>query len=235
MFLDEALADVAALDAEFKRTGKLSGPFHGLSIAMKDNFMIRGQPTTVGMTSLCEEMNSILPSLINESSEGRTSGENTGSESVHPSSLPESIFVTILRRLGAVLYVKTNVAPAMIMPETVNHVFGRTVNPHNRLLGAGGSSGGASALAAVSNVISILSDVGGSIRMPASFMWVYSLKPMLGRFPTYGGKLVLSGFELACGVNGPICSDLTSLEFYCRHIVNSEPWMLDPKMVEIPW
>lgn len=46
------------------------------------------------------------------------------------------------------LYAKTNVPATLMMGETVNNVFGRTLNPHNRTLTPGGSSGGESALIA---------------------------------------------------------------------------------------
>jgi amidase len=59
-----------------------------------------------------------------------------------------STLVEMLKDAGAVLYVKTNVPTAMMIAETVNNVFGRTVNPLNRKLTSGGSSGGESALIA---------------------------------------------------------------------------------------
>lgn len=57
-----------------------------------------------------------------------------------------SALVDILKAAGAVFYVKTNVPTAMMIAESVNNVFGRTVNPLNRALTSGGSSGGESAL-----------------------------------------------------------------------------------------
>lgn len=63
----------------------------------------------------------------------------------HPASYNATL-VDILQDAGAVLYVKTNVPTAMMIAETVNNVFGRTLNPRNRKLTSGGSSGGESAL-----------------------------------------------------------------------------------------
>jgi amidase len=57
-----------------------------------------------------------------------------------------SPLVDILKDAGAVIYVKTNVPTAMMIAETVNNLFGRTLNPMNRSLTSGGSSGGESAL-----------------------------------------------------------------------------------------
>lgn len=67
----------------------------------------------------------------------------------------------LLRQAGAVFYVKTNVPTAMMIAESVNNVFGRTVNPRNRNLTSGGSSGGESALLAFGgSVIGVGTDIG---------------------------------------------------------------------------
>ena len=59
------------------------------------------------------------------------------------------------------LYVKTNVPTAMMMGETVNNVFGRTLNPRNRRTASGGSSGGESALLALKgSPLGVGSDIG---------------------------------------------------------------------------
>lgn len=72
-----------------------------------------------------------------------------------------STLIDILLETGAVLYVKTNVPTAVMLPETVNNVLGRTVNPLNRNLTPGGSSGGESALIAFGGSrIGIGSDIG---------------------------------------------------------------------------
>ncbi|KAM9924247.1 hypothetical protein OXX59_004665 [Metschnikowia pulcherrima] len=123
----------------------------------------------------------------------------------------------------------------MMMPETNNHIYGNTTNPFNRLLSAGGSSGGGASLAALSNVIAVSTDIGGSIRIPASFSKVFSLRPTFGRFPTYGARSGLPGLESVNSVNGPICKDIDTLEFYSRAVVDGKPWMYDPKMIQIPW
>jgi amidase len=60
----------------------------------------------------------------------------------------DSALATLLQNSGAVFYVKTNVPTAMMIAESVNNTFGRTVNPMNRNTTSGGSSGGESALIA---------------------------------------------------------------------------------------
>ena len=208
VFYDAAINQAEELDLFQKESGKTLGPLHGLPIAMKDNFNIKGEATTVGIVNWCFKP------------EKATS---------------DSSLVEMLREMGAVFYVKTNVPVAMMMPETNNHIYGNTTNPFNRLLSAGGSSGGGASLAALSNVIAVSTDIGGSIRIPASFSKVFSLRPTFGRFPTYGARSGLPGLESVNSVNGPICKDIDTLEFYSRAVVDGKPWMYDPKMIQIPW
>lgn len=58
----------------------------------------------------------------------------------------DSMLAKLIEDAGGILYVKTNVPTAMMIAETVNNVFGRTLNPRNRKTTCGGSSGGESAL-----------------------------------------------------------------------------------------
>lgn len=118
-FFDEAIESAKALDEQLNRTGQLKGPFHGLPISLKDNFNIKGKDSSVGFSS-----------LVND-----PAGYN-------------ATLVDVLENLGAVRYCKTNVPTAMMIPESVNNVFGRTISPLNRKVTSGGSSGGESALIA---------------------------------------------------------------------------------------
>jgi len=96
----------------------------------------------------------------------------------------------VLRAAGAVLLGKTNLSDLSVAPEASSHVGGATRNPHNPERTAGGSSGGAAA--AVADGMTSFdwgSDIGGSIRMPASFCGVHGLRlssetwPAKGYFP----------------------------------------------------
>lgn len=128
----QAVASSKALDAHFQQTGKPKGPLHGLPISIKDNFNVIGVDSTVGFASW------------------------VGHPAVYNATL-----VDILQDAGAVLYVKTNVPTAMMIAETVNNVFGRTLNPLNRKLTSGGSSGGESALIAFGgSPLGIGTDIG---------------------------------------------------------------------------
>ena len=73
----------------------------------------------------------------------------------------ESVLVSILRRAGAVLYVKTSVPQGLAACETFNNIIGRTVNPRNAGWASGGSSGGEGALLAIrGSVVGMGTDLG---------------------------------------------------------------------------
>ena len=137
---DNALKRAKELDAHFSKTGTTIGPLHGLPVSLKDNFNIKGFPSSVGFCAWALE------------------------PMKH-----DSTIVGVLRDLGAVAYVKTNVPTAMMIAESVNNCYGRTVNPHNRALTSGGSSGGESALIAMKgSPLGVGTDIGGSLRIPAA-------------------------------------------------------------------
>jgi amidase len=74
--------------------------------------------------------------------------------------------------------------PDLQMSDSYNHVFGQCVNSLNRNLISGGSSGGEAALvAAKGSILGIGTDIGGSIRIPASLCGLYGLNPSCGRQP----------------------------------------------------
>ena len=90
---------------------------------------------------------------------------------------------------GAIPFVKTNVPQTMFAFESVNPLWGRTLNPHNPAFGAGGSSGGEAALiGGGGSPLGLGSDVGGSLRIPTAFCGIYSLKPGAGRVSAFGAR-----------------------------------------------
>lgn len=100
--------------------------------------------------------------------------------------------VALLKTAGAIPIVKTNVPQTMFSFECCNPVFGRTVNPYNGAFTSGGSSGGEGALLSMDgSALGLGSDVGGSLRIPAAFCGIYSLKPSPLRVSSVGagGKI----------------------------------------------
>ena len=90
----------------------------------------------------------------------------------------ESLLVGILANLGAVFYVKTTTPTAMMMMETVSNVWGETRNAYHSGTTSGGSSGGEGVLLAMrGSPLGVGTDIGGSIRIPSAFNFLYGLKP----------------------------------------------------------
>jgi amidase len=144
--------------------------------------------------------------------------------------------VELLEKLGAVRYCKTNVPTAMMIAESVNNVFGRTVNPLNRRLTSGGSSGGESALIAFGgSPLGVGTDIGGSLRIPAACTGIFTLRPSFGRFTTQRCRSGLAGQEAVMSVNGPMAKTLDDISLFAKTVVDSEPWHVDPKVLPIPW
>lgn len=88
----------------------------------------------------------------------------------------DSVVVRIIREAGAVFFCRTAMPQTGFVLETVSNLWGRTMNPYNRLLGAGGSSGGDGALVAMRGCpIAPSTDAGGPIRAPAAFNGLYGI------------------------------------------------------------
>ncbi|KAK3117810.1 hypothetical protein LTR53_000498 [Teratosphaeriaceae sp. CCFEE 6253] len=207
VMFDAALKQAKKLDDHFARTGKVVGPLHGLPVSLKDNFNIPCYPSSVGFCAWALE-----PVKV------------------------ESTIVTMLRDLGAVAYVKTNVPTAMMIAESVNNVYGRTVNPLNRNLTSGGSSGGESALIAMNgSPLGVGTDIGGSLRIPAACTGIFTIRPSFGRYPHFDARTGMGGQEAIASVHGPMARSIADLRLFAEHVSNSSPWLKDPKCLPIPY
>ena len=205
----EALERARYLDEYLEKNGKSVGPLHGLPISLKDCFITAPHPSSIGMAA-----------FANEPLE------------------KDTLLVQILRDLGAVFYVKTNIPTAMMMMETNNNIWGETRNPLHKGLSPGGSSGGEGALIAFkASPLGIGTDIGGSVRIPAGWCHLYGLKPSFGRFPTYGGKSGIPGQEYILAVNGPMSRSLRTIQLYSESVLSepASPWTHDHKCLPIPW
>jgi amidase len=122
-----------------------------------------------------------------------------------------NIFVLRLEANGAVIYAKSNTPEFGTGGNTFNDVFGATRNPYDTALSAGGSSGGAAAaLASGTAWLAQGSDLGGSLRTPASFCGVTSLRPSPGLVTTSPG---LSPFDVY-SQTGPMARDVADLALF---------------------
>lgn len=149
---EEALDDARERDALTAR-GISLGPLHGIPIAVKDLMDVAGMRTTSGSRIYADHVASA-----------------------------DSVIVSKMRTAGAVFVGKTNVPEFGVGSHTFNEVFGVTRNPYDTSRSAGGSSGGAAA-AVTSGMLPVAdgSDLGGSIRNPASFGNLVGLRPTMGR------------------------------------------------------
>ncbi|HUY98478.1 MAG TPA: amidase [Verrucomicrobiae bacterium] len=151
---DTALARAADLDQQIVRAGPV-GALHGLPIAHKDLVDTAGVRTTYGSLLFANH----VPTR-------------------------DHLLVERTRAAGAVMMGKTNTPEFGMGSQTHNRIFGATRNPHDPSRTSGGSTGGgASALASGMIAIADGSDLGGSLRNPASFCNVVGLRPSPGRVP----------------------------------------------------
>ncbi|MEV6871760.1 amidase family protein [Amycolatopsis sp. NPDC051128] len=139
--------------------GDAVGPLHGVPMTIKDAFAVAGLPTTWGEPAFA----------------GRVADQ-------------DAVVVERLQAAGAIIVGKSNVHHLLAdFGQTVNPVYGRTVNPWDPARTPGGSSGGAAAaLATGLSYLEYGSDLAGSIRIPAAYCGVYGLKPTAGTVPLRG-------------------------------------------------
>lgn len=157
-FIGVEAALIAAKEADGRLArGEPVGPLHGLPHAVKDLALTAGVRTTFGSR--------VYKDLIpNE----------------------DALFVERLKAAGAIIIGKTNTPEFGAGSQTFNEIFGATRNPYDLTKTCGGSSGGAAvALACGMLPLADGSDLGGSLRNPASFCNVVGFRPSPGRVPSY--------------------------------------------------
>ena len=190
--LDEERARAAASAAdEATARGEALGPLHGLPFAFKDTHDVAGWRTTYGSPLFAEHV-------------------------------PETddLVVERIRAAGAVTIGKTNVPEFAAGSHTFNTVFGTTLNPIDPARSAGGSSGGA-ACAVRAGMVPLAdgSDMGGSLRNPASFCGVVGLRPSLGRVPSWP----TDNYWETLSVSGPLARDVDDLALLLSVVAGPDP------------
>ncbi|MDB5437206.1 MAG: Amidase, partial [Phenylobacterium sp.] len=154
--LERALERARAID-DLRMKGETLGLLAGLPMTVKDTLDVVGLPASSGLRSLRQRQ------------------------------AEDASVVKLARQAGAVIWGKTN-TPVMAGDwQTFNALYGTTNNPWDQARTTGGSSGGAAAaLATGVTALEIGSDIGGSLRIPASFCGVYSHKPTWGLVDQHG-------------------------------------------------
>lgn len=177
--LNEAEARAQAETADAARArGNALPPLHGVPITIKVNVDVAGQPTDNGVIPLKDFI-----------------------------AKEDSPVVANLKHAGAIIIGRTN-APAFSMRMfTDNALHGRTLNPLDKELTPGGSSGGAGAATATGiGPIAHGNDIGGSVRIPAYCNGVVGLRPGFARVPAFNPSGVQAGRPMGgilMSVQGP--------------------------------
>ena len=157
---EKAMREAELADRALAR-GDPIGPLHGLPHAVKDLVETEGIRTTKGSP--------IFRDFVPDR---------------------DALLVERLKAAGAIIMGKTNVPEFGAGSQTFNPVFGATRNPYDLARTAGGSSGGAAAALACGMVpLADGSDLGGSLRNPASFCNVVGFRPSPGRVPRWPAEL----------------------------------------------
>jgi amidase len=156
--IPRATKDAQAIDDARARGQKL-GALAGLPITIKDGFDVEEMPATSGN-----------PAFKNRAK-----------------TCADAAVVKTSRDAGAVIWGKTNVPLMLGDFQSYNDIYGTTNNPYDLTRTPGGSSGGAAAaLASGITTLEIGSDIGGSLRHPANYCGVFSLKPTWGALDQRG-------------------------------------------------
>ena len=187
---EQARATAAEFDAKRPRADALP-PLWGLPTAHKDLVQTRGVRTTFGSTLFANNVPDI-----------------------------DDLIVERMRAAGMISLGKTNTPEFGAGSQTFNRVFGATRNPYDETRTCGGSSGGAAvALAARMLPLADGSDLGGSLRNPASFCNVLGLRPTPGRVPAYPTQN--PWFDMS--VPGPMARSVDDIALFLSVLVGDDP------------
>ncbi|EXA30588.1 hypothetical protein FOVG_18044 [Fusarium oxysporum f. sp. pisi HDV247] len=208
----QAIQRAKELDTHLQVTGKVVGPLHGLPLTVKDHLDVEGHDSSAGIVSYCFD-----PAKSN------------------------SYLVQILVDAGAVVIAKTNVPQTCLASDSINVVFGRTLNAHKNTFGAGGSSGGeGTALAMGASLFGLGSDGAGSARMPAMANGVIGYRPSGYRLPMDGRAMFDPGM-IGVTQMGPVATfgfmghSVRDIRTVSKVVSDSKPWEYDPFLYPSPW
>src|ERR1043166_7863106 len=186
-----AMDDARALDRQIE-AGENPGPLAGVPVGIKDVTQVAGLRTTFGSPLYRDH----VPD-------------------------EDALVVQRLRAAGAIILGKTNTPEFAAGGNTWNDVFGRTRNPWNPAKSAGGSTGGG-AVALATGMIALAegTDLGGSLRIPASFCGVVGLRPSPGLVPTHPADWVWDTLQ----VTGPMARTAEDVALMLQAIAGPSPY-----------
>lgn len=180
------------------------GPLHGLPVTVKSSISTAGYRCEIG-------------TLLNRGDVAHEDAE----------------VVARLRAAGALILGTTNCPEFLMAYETANLLHGRTSNPWDLERSPGGSSGGESAaIAAGMSAAGLGSDSGGSVRVPAHFTGICSLKPTPGRIPGRGHLPPCVGPFAIFGAIGPMARTIEDVSLMFRTLSGQDA--SDPLSPPVP-
>lgn len=187
---EKALDDAKDLEKKVSKASKM-GLLHGLPAGIKDVTPVAGLRTTYGSP-------------------------------LYANHIPkeDALVVQRLKAAGAIILGKTNTPEFATGGNTFNEVFGRTRNPWNPELSAGGSTGGGAAgLATGMIALAEGTDLGGSLRIPASFCGVVGLRPSPGLVPTWPSDYLWDNMQ----VTGPMARTAEDVALMLQAVSGPSP------------
>ncbi|XP_072853687.2 vitamin D3 hydroxylase-associated protein isoform X1 [Pogona vitticeps] len=191
---------------EVKRQNK-KGLLYGVPVSIKDHIGCKGHISTCGLVQFLSTVEA-----------------------------DDSVIVKVLKKQGAIPFVKTNVPQSMVNYDCSNLIFGQTINPLNHKKSPGGSSGGEGALiAAGGSILGFGTDVAGSIRLPSSFCGICGLKPTGPRLSSLGLASPIAGMKSVTATIGPMARDVDSLALCMKALLCDELFHLDPSVPPMPF
>lgn len=192
----EQATQIAASWQDFAKANS-PGYLHGLPVLVKDLTAVKGLPFTEGSRIYKDRIAAANDALVD-----------------------------VLEDNGAIILGKTNTPEFGAGANTFNDVYGKTRNPWNTNLTAAGSSGGSAAALAAGQVwLATGSDLGGSLRTPASFCGVVGLRPSVGRVPQ-GSSLhqpAAKGKLQLHAVSGPMARNVPDLALFLDAMAHHHP------------
>ena len=182
--LRDPARDAARMADRRRAEGASLGPLDGVPFSIKDSIDVAGTVCTAGTIGL----------------------RNAAA------SQSDATLVARLRAAGAIPLARTNLPDLLFAFESDNLIHGRTNNPYDLSRTSGGSSGGEAALiAACGSPFGLGSDAAGSVRLPAHFCGIASLKPTSGRLPRTGHVPPASGWLETLWQIGPMARRVEDL------------------------
>ncbi|NOJ46694.1 amidase [Bradyrhizobium archetypum] len=193
---ERAIAAARAADAELARG--LQRPLLGIPVTVKESYNVAGLPTTWGIP----EQKDFTPT-------------------------EDALSISRVKDAGGIILAKTNVPLNLADWQSYNDIYGTTNNPYDLGRTPGGSSGGSSAaLAAGYGALSLGSDIGGSLRVPAFHCGVYAHKPTYGLLPSRGHTAPPAPplpYERDLAVIGPMARSAADLSLLLDVMADPDP------------